>query len=105
MVSGQSGADYERACERAWDSGIAPRPWTFDGASHVELKVASRMYDTWKRTRDAQHETIVINNRPCDINPLDCEYVIDRFLPPGSTLTVHGPDGFRKIYHGRAAAQ
>lgn len=103
IVSGESGPDYHLARERAWSAGVAPHPWVFDGASHVEIKVASRMYDTWRQTGQPQHETIVINNRPCHRDQLDCEFVLDRFLPPGSTLTVHGPDGFERRYQGREA--
>lgn len=73
MVSGESGEDHRFALERAWETGVAPRPWKFDGASHVELKLASRMHDVWRRTGEPQHETLVINNRPCDVNPLDCD--------------------------------
>ena len=101
LLSGEFGDDYQAAYEHAWNVDLVPRPWRFDNASHVEIKVATRMYQNWVREQRPQHETIVINNRPCWFNPLDCEYVIGAFLPPGSTLTVHAPDGFRQTYRAK----
>src|SRR5262245_49201714 len=78
LLSGESGPGYRAAYERAWELGIAPHPWKFDNASHVELKVAARMHKSWKNTGLPRHETIVLNNQPCNTDPLDCEYVIDK---------------------------
>jgi hypothetical protein len=101
LISGESGEDYRRAVQRAWRIGMAPHPWEFANASHIELKVATQMHDTWETTERSQHETIVLNNKPCAVYAKDCEFVIEDFLPPRSTLTVYAPDGFHKVYHGK----
>lgn len=59
-------------------------------ASHVEAKFALFM-----RERGLMHETIVVNKIPCD-GDFGCDTLLDRFLPPGGTLTVFGPGGFKK---------
>lgn len=61
-------------------------------ASHVEAKFALFM-----RERGLKHETIVVNKTPCD-GDFGCDTLLDRFLPPGGTLTVFGPGGFKKTY-------
>jgi len=101
LISGEHDRDFELARDRAWDLGLAPRSGPFIRAAHIEIKISSRMYEAWQRTKQPQHETIVINNVPCAVRKFDCEFIIEHFLPPGSTLTVCGTDGFRKTYQGK----
>ncbi|MFC9687797.1 DddA-like double-stranded DNA deaminase toxin [Kribbella sp. NPDC056951] len=61
-------------------------------ASHVEAKFALFM-----RERGLMHETIVVNNSPCP-GRFGCDQLLKLFLPPGGTLTIFGPDGFKKTY-------
>jgi hypothetical protein len=103
LLSGEFGEDYRLAVERGWTLGLSPRPWEFVKASHIELKFAAQMYDKWQKTKQPQHETIVLNNEPCAVNERDCEFLIDEFLPIGSTLTVYAPDGFCKTYYGKGS--
>ncbi|MBQ0926739.1 DddA-like double-stranded DNA deaminase toxin [Saccharopolyspora endophytica] len=83
--------------------GIAPRTARFL-SSHVELKAAEKMIREGR-----QHSELVINNIPCELQPgkgIGCEQAIERYLPPGSSLTVHGTtqDGnpFTRTYKGKA---
>jgi len=61
-------------------------------ASHVEVKFALFM-----RERGLKHETIVVNKIPCD-GDFGCDTLLDKFVPPGGTLTVFGPGGFKQTY-------
>lgn len=64
--------------------------------SHVEVKFAIQM-----RERGLRDETIVINKPPCT-GGAGCDDMLPYFLPDGATLTVYGPDGFKKTYRGRS---
>ncbi len=61
-------------------------------ASHLEAKFALFM-----RERGLMHETIVVNKVPCP-GRFGCDQLLKLFLPPGGTLTVFGPGGFKKTY-------
>ncbi|MFB6720172.1 DddA-like double-stranded DNA deaminase toxin [Kribbella sp. NPDC056345] len=61
-------------------------------ASHVEAKFALFM-----RERGLMHETIVVNKSPCP-GRFGCDQLLKLFLPPGGTLTIFGPGGFKKTY-------
>ncbi|MFD7161480.1 DddA-like double-stranded DNA deaminase toxin [Kribbella sp. NPDC059898] len=61
-------------------------------ASHVEAKFALFM-----RERGLMHETIVVNKVPCP-GRFGCDQLLKLFLPPGGTLTIFGPDGFKQTY-------
>ncbi|MEW2508304.1 DddA-like double-stranded DNA deaminase toxin [Amycolatopsis sp. NPDC047767] len=63
-------------------------------AADVELKIAAEMRDTG--ITDA---TVVINNEPCT-GQASCDNLLGVVLPEGSTLTVHGAGGFKKVYKG-----
>lgn len=57
-------------------------------SSHVELKAAARMIQ-----RGQQHSELVINHVPCGSQPHQrpgCHQAVERFLPKGHSLTVHG---------------
>lgn len=61
-------------------------------ASHVESKFAMFM-----RLHGRNHETIVVNQDPCR-GRWGCEELIGRILPPGSSLTIFGPNNFKQTY-------
>ncbi|TKG60258.1 MULTISPECIES: DddA-like double-stranded DNA deaminase toxin [Pseudonocardiaceae] len=63
-------------------------------AADVELKIAAEMRDTG--ITDA---TVVINNQPCT-GRTSCDGLLGVVLPEGSTLTVYGTGGFKKVYKG-----
>lgn len=65
-------------------------------ASHVELKAAARMIQ-----RGQQHSELVINHVPCGSQPHQrpgCHQAVERFLPEGHSLTVHGTTQQGKPY-------
>ncbi|PPK66241.1 SCP1.201-like deaminase [Actinokineospora auranticolor] len=62
----------------------------------VEVKLAVHM-----RTNRIRHIVLAINNVPC-VGDLGCDTLIPRILPAGYTMTVHGANGFHKVYHGKA---
>jgi hypothetical protein len=59
--------------------------------SHGETK-----FDMFMRLDGLKHESIVINNIPCE-GEWSCEELL-KGLPPGATLTVLGPAGFKRTY-------
>jgi hypothetical protein len=65
-------------------------------AVHVELKAL-----LWMRERGRRSAILVQNNIPCT-GPFGCDELLPEILRPGETLTVHGPDGYRKTFR-RAA--
>ena len=67
------------------------QPWV---ASHAEMKVAAHM-----RNNDIKHAELLINNTPCLLD-LGCESLIGVVLPAGSSLTVHGVDGYKQTFTG-----
>ncbi|MFI5696763.1 DddA-like double-stranded DNA deaminase toxin [Kribbella sp. NPDC051586] len=92
-VVGDASQDlYRQAEEFAIEHRLGNPPGTLSITSHVEIKFAMLM---WRRgIRDA---TIVINNLPCK-GDSSCEEWLDKFLPPGAKLTIHGPDNFKQTY-------
>ncbi|MFC6093297.1 DddA-like double-stranded DNA deaminase toxin [Saccharothrix lopnurensis] len=60
----------------------------------VEIKLAAHM-----RKNGIQSATLVLNNFPCR-GPMGCDALVPVVLPPGFTMTVYGPDGFRQEYKG-----
>lgn len=86
----------------AVERGIPPQAARFLSA-HVELKAAEQMIREGRQSSE-----LVINNVPCDLQPgkgIGCEQAIERYLPAGSSLTVHGTteDGnpFTRTYKGK----
>jgi hypothetical protein len=67
--------------------------------SHVEAHAAAVM-----RMKGIKEAELWINRIPCarDKPPQGCHLMLERMLPEGSTLTVHGPDGFKWVYRGIA---
>jgi hypothetical protein len=61
-------------------------------ASHVESKFAMFM-----RERGIKHATIVVSKVPCP-GRFGCDELLPGFVPPGGSLTIFGPDGFKKTY-------
>jgi hypothetical protein len=94
VVSGEGDADYQRANEHARRIGLTPQKATLFVASHVEIKTAMRL-------KPGQHANLVINNDICR-GLLGCRALIAKFLVPGATLTVHGPNGFKETFEGKS---
>jgi hypothetical protein len=72
--------------------------------SHVEMKVATMMI-----MEGRERSELVINHVPCGSqqgDPRGCHQVLERYLPKGYTLTVHGTtqtnEAFSHTYRGRA---
>ncbi|WP_370964784.1 DddA-like double-stranded DNA deaminase toxin [Amycolatopsis sp. cg9] len=91
VTSGQD-ALSQRVNDVLQAAGCPKLPVT--ASADVELKIAAAMRD--QGITDA---TVVINNQPCK-GMMSCDGLLGVVLPPGSTLTVHGTDGFTKIYKG-----
>ncbi|MBB5159912.1 hypothetical protein BJ970_007512 [Saccharopolyspora phatthalungensis] len=100
----QSGADgfSDMVDQRLQEIGVR-RP--LDLRRHVEMKIAAMM----TRTGD-QHQEVVINHAPCGSEPgqtRGCHDMLERFLPRGRSMTVHGTtaDGkpFSHTYHGKGS--
>jgi hypothetical protein len=87
--------EYREMADRlAVDKQLGDPPHALAISSHVEIKFALMM-----RERELTNETIVVNKRPCD-GDLGCDQMLPRFLPAGGSLTVYGPDGFKRTYRG-----
>ncbi|GAA4536903.1 DddA-like double-stranded DNA deaminase toxin [Amycolatopsis samaneae] len=82
----------DRVNEVVREAGCPYVPLT--ASADVELKIAAEMRDTG--ITDA---TVVLNNAPCT-GLTSCDSLLGVVLPAGSTLTVHGPGGFKKVYKG-----
>ncbi|TDD34650.1 DddA-like double-stranded DNA deaminase toxin [Saccharopolyspora elongata] len=103
FVSGRDQTWTRSILARAREVGLPPHLARFV-SSHVEMKVAAMMTQTGK-----QHCELVINHVPCGSQPAQppgCDQAIERFLPKGYTLTVHGTTQasrpFSKTYRGQA---
>jgi hypothetical protein len=92
LLSGEHDSDYHAAQRFAERLGLVREPHKLSTAADVELKFAMRM-----RREGIRHAEIVLNNRPCE-GRLGCNRLLKVFLPDGASLTVHGPDGFKKTY-------
>ena len=93
LVSGEHDEWFQKVTDFLRERGIPPRDDAgIMSPSHVETKFAMRM-----RTRGLKHETIVVNKLPCK-GQFGCEELLRDILPPGSTLTVFGPRGFKETY-------
>ncbi|WP_238151640.1 DddA-like double-stranded DNA deaminase toxin [Kribbella sindirgiensis] len=99
LVSGQRSSDgqgvdpyYQQVKEFMREQRIGRQDADPMVASHVEAKFALFM-----RERGLRHETIVVNKIPCP-GRFGCDQLLKLFLPPGSTLTIFGPNGFKKTY-------
>jgi hypothetical protein len=92
LVSGEHDEYYSKVRDFLRDRNIGPKHGQIMSPSHVETKFAMRM-----RLQGLKHETIVVNQRPCK-GRFGCEELLGDILPPGSTLTVFGPNGFKRTY-------
>lgn len=95
------GAVHAEVSGRDEESAEAIRFFEQSGATRipsavtdVEIKLAAHM-----RHHGITSATLVLNNTPCR-GPLGCDTLVPVILPEGSTLTVHGPDGFTTTYRG-----
>ena len=85
MTSGRDGTWTPEIQRRLWALGIRVRMRL---ENHVEMKVAQMMINTGSQTGE-----VVINHVPCGVRPrqaIGCHQVLERYLPSGYTLTVHG---------------
>ncbi|WP_420359232.1 DddA-like double-stranded DNA deaminase toxin [Kribbella jejuensis] len=90
LISGRHDPQYQQAQRHAEKLGLVTEPHKLSTAADVELKFAMKM-----RREGIRRARIVLNNRPCP-GALGCDELLPRFLPPGSQLTVYGPDGLRR---------
>ncbi|GAA4909719.1 DddA-like double-stranded DNA deaminase toxin [Stackebrandtia albiflava] len=102
IISGRHDLAYEQAINY-WRVGWqhhypTVRGWQGDLATHAEVKAAIQM--GWEGTSN-RHRTMVINHAggPCG-GDLGCQDYLDTFIPPGCSLTVYYPGGYR-IFGGR----
>ncbi|WP_139191008.1 DddA-like double-stranded DNA deaminase toxin [Actinokineospora iranica] len=65
-------------------------------AAHVEVKIAVHM-----RLNRIPAVTLAINNLPCT-GDWGCDALVPQVLPCGYTMTIHGSNGFRRVYYGKA---
>lgn len=73
--------------------GLTREPTTL---AHVELKVAAQMvHDKIKSV------TLVINNVPCG-KKYGCANLLPVLLPAGYSMTVHGPNNYKRTFIGGA---
>jgi hypothetical protein len=87
FTSGED-ATTPRIREHMWQhTGPAKPPNGFWSESHAELKAALAMSDHGVKKAD-----LAINNPggPCE-GPIGCDGLLERYLQPGSSLTVHWP--------------
>ncbi|MGH3736449.1 MAG: DddA-like double-stranded DNA deaminase toxin [Micromonosporaceae bacterium] len=96
LMSGEHEPEFREAQAHAERLGLVREPYKLATAADIELKFAMRM-----QREGITHARIVLNNRPCP-GRLGCDELLPKFLEAGSTLTVHGPDGFKKTYKGEA---
>ncbi|HEY0692610.1 MAG TPA: DddA-like double-stranded DNA deaminase toxin [Kribbella sp.] len=89
-----SAEDDESARVREFlrERDIGPENGEIMAPSHVETK-----FGMFMRRNGLKHESIVINNIPCE-GEWSCEELLKDILPPGATLTVFGPAGFKRTY-------
>lgn len=100
ITSGRDGLS-DSVEERARQVGIETRRSL---GNHVEMKLADLMVQRGTRTGE-----VVVNNAPCGWEPgalPGCHQFLDRFLPAGSSMTVHGTDAdgqhVSQTYYGKA---
>jgi hypothetical protein len=99
LVSGRHDPEFGDAQRHAERLGLVEPPYILSTAADVELKFAMRM-----RRDGIRRARIILNNRPCP-GDLGCNKLLPSFLPPGSQLTVYGPDGFKHTYYGETDPQ
>ncbi|EHR53464.1 hypothetical protein SacmaDRAFT_5316 [Saccharomonospora marina XMU15] len=91
VTSGRDGWT-DRVNQVVKEAGCPYVPLT--AAADVELKIAAEMRDT-----GITNATVVVNNQPCT-GRMSCDGLLGVVLPEGSTLTVYGTGGFKKVYKG-----
>jgi len=69
--------------------------------AHVEAHSVATM-----RERGVRNATLYINREPCMYQgplgrPWGCERALPHMLRPDETLTVYGPNGYARVFHGR----
>jgi hypothetical protein len=92
LASGEHDEYFEKVKEFLKENNLGPTKGEIMSPTHVETKFAMRM-----RLNGLRHETIVVNKFPCE-GKWGCETLLGYILPPGTTLTVFGPAGFKRTY-------
>jgi hypothetical protein len=92
LASGEHDEYFEKVKEFLKENNLGPTKGEIMSPTHVETKFAMRM-----RLNGLKHETIVVNKFPCE-GKWGCETLLGYILPPGATLTVFGPAGFKRTY-------
>jgi hypothetical protein len=89
-----SSEDDDSTAIRAFlrERNIGPETGKIMSPTHVETK-----FGWYMRRTGLKNESIVINNIPCE-GEWSCDQLLKDILPPGATLTVFGPDGFKRTY-------
>ncbi|MCP3799773.1 hypothetical protein NLX83_10935 [Allokutzneria sp. A3M-2-11 16] len=107
LVSGENSRWFGAAAKHAHAMGLCRPVGPPTLARHVEIQFAMRMREmTAARPGGTapMRETIVINRKPCGIDPppqdLSCDKHLAAFLPPGAELTVVVRDGSSYTYRG-----
>ncbi|MFI5709757.1 DddA-like double-stranded DNA deaminase toxin [Kribbella sp. NPDC051620] len=99
LISGRHDPEFGEAQRHAERLGLVEPPYMLSTAADVELKFAMRM-----RRDGIRKACIILNNRPCP-GDLGCNKLLPSFLPPGSQLTVYGPNNFKRTYYGETDQQ
>ncbi|WP_422772459.1 DddA-like double-stranded DNA deaminase toxin [Plantactinospora sp. WMMC1484] len=98
LVSGEHDRFSAQVNQHARRLGLVGPDGGLRAAADVELRFAMRM-----REEDIRSAIILINREPCK-GRYGCDDLLERFLPPGATLTVYWSDreaGWRqKTYRG-----
>jgi hypothetical protein len=93
LVSGQHDEWFQKATHFLRERGIPSR-----NGDSITTPIACRdEFAMRMRLQGRRPETIMVNKLPCP-GKLGYRALIGLILPPGSTLTVFGPDGFKKTY-------
>lgn len=67
----------------------------YDRTSHTEIKIATHM-----RLSGIRHATLYLNKEPCKIPGNNCRKLLPDFLPPGASLVIYGPNGYKDTFYG-----
>ena len=99
LASGEHDEYFEKVNKFLKDNNLGPSKGEIMSPTHVETKFAMRM-----RLSGLKQETIVVNKFPCE-GKWGCETLLGYILPPGATLTVFGPAGFKRTYPSRQTSE
>jgi len=99
LASGEHDEYFEKVNAFLRDNNLGPSKGEIMAPTHVETKFAMRM-----RLNGLTHEAIAVNKLPCE-GKWGCETLLGYILPPGASLTVFGPAGFKRTYTSRQTSE